>query len=121
MRAFRNRRTLAYAAIGLLILLCFSAPALAFAAYNVAYFAAPPPSQTPPATWTVAPSPAAPSATATAAPLCGGPRAMFILLVGSDSRADNYSAGLADSIRVVRVDFVDPGISYLSFAARSLC
>jgi LCP family protein required for cell wall assembly len=41
---------------------------------------------------------------------------MFILLIGSDSRADNYSAGLADSIRVVRVDFVNPGITYLAFA-----
>ena len=40
---------------------------------------------------------------------------MFILLIGSDSRADNYSAGLADSIRVVRVDFVNPGLTFLAF------
>jgi len=40
---------------------------------------------------------------------------MFILLIGSDSRADSYSAGLADSIRVVRVDFVNPGVTYLAF------
>jgi LCP family protein required for cell wall assembly len=40
---------------------------------------------------------------------------MFILLVGTDSRADSYAAGLADSMRVVRVDFVNPGISYLAF------
>jgi len=40
---------------------------------------------------------------------------MFILLIGSDSRADSYSAGLADSIRVVRADFVNPGLTYLAF------
>ncbi len=40
---------------------------------------------------------------------------MFVLLVGSDTRANNYSYGLADSIRVVRVDFVNPGMMYLTF------
>lgn len=40
---------------------------------------------------------------------------MFVLLVGSDSRAASYSAGLADAIRVVRVDFLNPGLSYLAF------
>jgi polyisoprenyl-teichoic acid--peptidoglycan teichoic acid transferase len=40
---------------------------------------------------------------------------MFVLLVGSDSRVDSYSAGLADAIRIVRVDFVHPGLSYLAF------
>ena len=39
----------------------------------------------------------------------------MILLIGSDSRADSYVAGLADAIRVVRVDFQDPGVSYLAF------
>ena len=40
---------------------------------------------------------------------------MFILLVGSDSRARGYNAGLADSIRLVRVDFVEPRIQLLPF------
>jgi LCP family protein required for cell wall assembly len=40
---------------------------------------------------------------------------MFILLIGSDSRRDNYNAGLADAIRLVRVDFVEPGIRLLAF------
>jgi LCP family protein required for cell wall assembly len=40
---------------------------------------------------------------------------MFILLVGTDARADSYAAGLADSMRIVRVDFVEPGLTYLSF------
>jgi len=115
MGMLRNRRLLVYAGMGLALLLCFSVPAFAFAAYNVAYFTRPRPSETPAATPTVQPSPLPPSATATPAPLCGGPRAMFILLIGSDSRADNYSAGLADSIRVVRVDFVNPGITFLVF------
>lgn len=40
---------------------------------------------------------------------------MFILLIGSDARRDNYSVGLADAIRLVRVDFVEPGIRLLAF------
>lgn len=40
---------------------------------------------------------------------------MFILLVGSDARRDNYSIGLADSIRVVRVDFIEARIQLLTF------
>lgn len=47
--------------------------------------------------------------------VCGGPREMFILLIGSDARRDTYTAGLADSTRLVRVDFVDPGIQVISF------
>jgi polyisoprenyl-teichoic acid--peptidoglycan teichoic acid transferase len=40
---------------------------------------------------------------------------MFILLVGSDARQDSYASGLADSMRLVRVDFVEPGIQVLAF------
>jgi LCP family protein required for cell wall assembly len=40
---------------------------------------------------------------------------MVIVLLGLDSRADNYQAGLADSIRLVRVDFIDPKITVLPF------
>ena len=47
--------------------------------------------------------------------LCGGPRVMFILLIGSDARRDSYAVGLADSIRIVRVDFVEPGMQLLAF------
>ncbi|HUE98935.1 MAG TPA: LCP family protein [Anaerolineales bacterium] len=47
--------------------------------------------------------------------LCGGPPAMFILLVGSDARRDSYAVGLADSMRIVRVDFIEPGIQVLTF------
>jgi LCP family protein required for cell wall assembly len=49
------------------------------------------------------------------APLCGGPRDMTLLAVGSDTRAPGYLYGLADVIRLVRIDFVDPGISVLEF------
>lgn len=48
-------------------------------------------------------------------PLCGGPRVMFILLIGSDHRNNNYNAGLADAIRLVRVDFVEPRVQLLAF------
>ncbi|HEY3474296.1 MAG TPA: LCP family protein [Anaerolineales bacterium] len=47
--------------------------------------------------------------------LCGGPRVMFILLVGSDARRDTYSIGLADSVRIVRMDFVDATVRVLAF------
>jgi len=40
---------------------------------------------------------------------------MFVLLIGSDARSDSYSIGLADAIRLVRVDFVEPGIQVLTF------
>ena len=40
---------------------------------------------------------------------------MFILLIGSDGRSSSYSVGLADSIRVVRVDFIEPSIQVLAF------
>lgn len=48
-------------------------------------------------------------------PQCGGPEVMFILLVGSDTRGNNYANGLADAIRILRVDFVNPGVTILSF------
>jgi LCP family protein required for cell wall assembly len=58
----------------------------------------------------------APTLTPTKPPLlCGGPPAMFILLIGSDGRGKSYSVGLADSIRVVRVDFIEPSIQILAF------
>jgi LCP family protein required for cell wall assembly len=40
---------------------------------------------------------------------------MFILLVGSDARHDTYDVGLADAMRLVRVDFVEPSIQVLAF------
>jgi LCP family protein required for cell wall assembly len=45
--------------------------------------------------------------------MCGAPPVMNILVVGSDSRAESYKYGLADSIRIVRVDFVNPGVTVL--------
>ncbi len=54
-------------------------------------------------------------ATATAAPqpLCGGPAVMNILAVGSDARGEHYLYGLADVIRLVRVDFVNARVTIL--------
>src|SRR5688572_18556577 len=56
-----------------------------------------------------------PTATQTAAPqpLCGGPAVMNILAVGSDARGDHYLYGLADIIRLVRVDFVNARVGIL--------
>jgi LCP family protein required for cell wall assembly len=45
--------------------------------------------------------------------LCGAPPVMNILAIGADTRGDNYTYGLADVIRLVRVDFVNPKVSIL--------
>jgi LCP family protein required for cell wall assembly len=47
--------------------------------------------------------------------LCGGPPIMYILLLGSDQRGTDYSYGLTDAIRLVRVDFVTPSVTMLDF------
>lgn len=54
-----------------------------------------------------------PSPTPTPEPLCGGPETMTILAVGADSGPD-FLYGLADVIRIVRVDFVTPKVTVLS-------
>ncbi|HSL44750.1 MAG TPA: LCP family protein [Anaerolineales bacterium] len=53
------------------------------------------------------------SQTATPQPLCGGPTVMNILAIGSDARGDHYLYGLADVIRLVRVDFVNARVGIL--------
>ncbi len=45
--------------------------------------------------------------------LCGAPPVMNILVIGTDARGDNYTYGLADVIRLVRVDFVNPKVTVL--------
>jgi LCP family protein required for cell wall assembly len=47
-------------------------------------------------------------------PRCGGPESMIILAIGADNTS-GYYYGLADVIRAVRVDFVDPGVAILAF------
>ncbi|HMK09715.1 MAG TPA: LCP family protein [Anaerolineales bacterium] len=75
-------------------------------------------------TQTAAPSPTHPAAplaaapvteTATPAPLCGGPPSMIVLGIGADNRENNYLYGLADAIRVARIDFTVPSVSVLTF------
>jgi LCP family protein required for cell wall assembly len=53
------------------------------------------------------------TSTSTPQPLCGGPAVMEILAVGSDARGNHYLYGLADVIRLVRVDFVTAHVSIL--------
>jgi len=68
-------------------------------------------------TSTVTPT-AQPTATPTATEIptvCGGPRVMYIMLIGSDARSNSYKVGLADAIRVLRVDFVNPSVMGLAF------
>jgi LCP family protein required for cell wall assembly len=47
--------------------------------------------------------------------VCGGASPMFILAIGSDQRGDSYLYGLADVIRIIRVDFVNPKVTVLEF------
>ncbi len=46
-------------------------------------------------------------------PLCGGPASMLVLAIGADSGQD-YRYGLADVIRIARVDFTIPKVTVLS-------
>ena len=46
---------------------------------------------------------------------CGAPPLLNILVAGSDARGDTYNYGLADMIRIVRVDFVIPKVTVLEF------
>lgn len=52
-------------------------------------------------------------ATSTPQPLCGGPAVMNLLAIGSDARGQNYLYGLADVIRLVRVDFIHSRVAIL--------
>jgi LCP family protein required for cell wall assembly len=54
-----------------------------------------------------------PAFTATPAPLCGGPPVATVLGIGADSGID-YRYGLADVMRIVRIDYVTPKVSVLS-------
>lgn len=47
--------------------------------------------------------------------MCGAPPRMNILVVGSDARSDSYLYGLADMIRIVRIDFLTPKVTILEF------
>lgn len=51
--------------------------------------------------------------TVTPRPMCGGPAVMNILAIGSDARGQHYLYGLADVIRLVRVDFVNARVTIL--------
>ena len=78
-----------------------------------------------PATWTAAPpDPAstlgptltpAPTSTPVESVYCGGPSVMTVLAVGTDARSNSYLYGLADVIRIVRVDFAQAKVSVLEF------
>lgn len=52
--------------------------------------------------------------TSTQQPHCGGPETMLVLAIGADSRTNDYNYGLADVIRIVRIDFVTPKVTVLS-------
>lgn len=47
-------------------------------------------------------------------PLCGGPAELTILAIGIDTEDNSYTYGLADVIRIVRVDFITPKVTVLS-------
>lgn len=78
-----------------------------------------------PATWTPPPpdSTASLKPTITLAPTntpvestyCSGPPVMTLLAVGTDARSNSYNYGLADVIRIVRVDFTTAKVTILEF------
>lgn len=68
---------------------------------------------TPPGFVTLAPTISFPTNTPPA--VCGGLAPINILVIGADSRVDSYLYGLADAIRIVRVDFSVPRVTVLEF------
>ncbi|MBW8012040.1 MAG: hypothetical protein FVQ83_12515 [Chloroflexi bacterium] len=59
-------------------------------------------------------TPALVAGTSTPQPVCGGPERMILLAVGADN-FEGYYRGLADVIRVFRLDFQEPSITILAF------
>ena len=57
----------------------------------------------------------APTDTPAETTYCSGPPVMTLLAVGTDARSDSYNYGLADVIRIVRVDFVNAKVTILEF------
>ncbi|HTP00407.1 MAG TPA: LCP family protein [Anaerolineales bacterium] len=108
----RNQKILISVVALLAVLVCIAAPVFGLPGLDALKKAAEP---TVALLMTGTSSPRKSSETATAAPVCSGPREMFILLIGSDTRSDDYYAGLSDSMRVVRVDFVHPGLMMLPY------
>ncbi|MGE5072094.1 MAG: LCP family protein, partial [Anaerolineae bacterium] len=107
-----NNRIFISILVVIVILLCLALPVMGYVGFNVFQKVEP---STAAAWLTEIPQAVPVIGTASPAPVCGGPEAMYILLIGSDSRIDNYKAGLSDSMRVVRADFVRPGISFITF------
>lgn len=74
-----------------------------------------------PPTWTPAPTSASAAGAvhtdraAQGAPRCGGPAVMTLLVIGSDTRGGGYTWGLADVIRIARIDFATPRLTVLDF------
>jgi LCP family protein required for cell wall assembly len=64
---------------------------------------------------TVSSTSSTPEASPTSTNVCREHEPMFILVIGSDTRADGYLYGLADVIRLVRVDFANPKVTILEF------
>ena len=78
-----------------------------------------PPTWTPESKATVSPhstpepDPVANASSTSSTITCGERDPMFILVIGSDTRADTYLYGLADVIRLVRIDFTNPKVTVL--------
>ncbi len=53
--------------------------------------------------------------TQTPQPVCTGPDVMYLLAIGADSRQDAYIYGLADAIRIARIEFKTPKVTILEF------
>jgi LCP family protein required for cell wall assembly len=116
-----NKLKWGYAAIALVLLLVVSAQLSRFYSRPLGESLDLPtqaPSSTPTELVTATSAPEMTSAptvlpTPTPQPLCGGPALMYIMAVGSDSRGNHYLYGLADIIRIARIDFVTPRVTVL--------
>lgn len=113
----KKNRSVYYTAGGIgIFILCCLFPLMGFAGYQWLAPAGLSPTATLPPPFIIVEITATPPASEVkATPQCGGPEVMYILLAGNDTRGNSYTTGLADAIRILRIDFVNPGVMMMSF------
>ncbi|MBI4927414.1 MAG: hypothetical protein HY835_06595, partial [Anaerolineae bacterium] len=126
MTSHSSRRKGAFIVLGILLIIVITAGAILIPNWNKPLSVSmqlPTRTPTQPAPVDATPTSAAtleatqaalPQATATQGPVCGGPPVMYVIAIGADNRDDTYLYGLADVIRIARIDFVKAKVTVLT-------
>lgn len=126
MTSHSSRRKGAFIVLGILLIIVITAGAILIPNWNKPLSVSmqlPTRTPTQPAPVDATPTSAAtleatqaalPQVTATQGPVCGGPPVMYVIAIGADNRDDTYLYGLADVIRIARIDFVKAKVTVLT-------